>query len=122
MTDNRWAALEQHQPQSLVNLFASDVHRVGKMTVEDMGLRFDLSKTHLDDAALSHFAKLGEDMQLDAAKASLFSGAAINVTEGRAAEHPAERGLGDPESVAYARALQQRMRGLVEAIAVSHDG
>jgi glucose-6-phosphate isomerase len=116
MTDNRWTALEQHQPQSLVNLFASDAHRVEKMTVQQAGLRFDLSKTHLDDPALSHFVTLAQDMQLDAAKAALFSGAAINVTEGRAAEHLAERGMGDPESVGYARALQQRMRGLVEAI------
>ncbi|MEY3634900.1 MAG: glucose-6-phosphate isomerase [Pseudomonadota bacterium] len=116
MTDNRWAALEQHQPQPLVNLFETDAHRVTKMTVEDIGLRFDLSKTHLDDAALDHFAKLAEEMQLDASKAALFSGVSINVTEGRAAEHPAERGMGDAESVAYARALQKRMRGLVEAI------
>jgi len=116
MTDNRWTALEQHQPQSLNDLFASDVNRVSKMTVEQAGLRFDLSKTHLDESTLGQFAKLAEDMQLDAAKAALFSGAAINVTEGRAAEHLAERGMGDPESVASARALQQRMRGLVEAI------
>lgn len=116
MTDNRWTALEQHQPQSLVNLFASDAHRVEKMTVQQAGLRFDLSKTHLDDPALSHFVTLAQDTQLDAAKAALFSGAAINVTEGRAAEHLAERGMGNPESVGYARALQQRMRGLVEAI------
>ena len=116
MTENRWTALEQHQPHSLLDLFASDPDRVRKMTMEQSGLRFDLSKTHLDDAALGHFVKLAADMQLDTAKAALFSGAAINVTEGRAAEHSAERGMGDADSVAYAHALQQRMRGLVEAI------
>ena len=100
MTDNLWTALEQHQPQSLVDLFASDTDRVSKMTIEQMGLRFDLSKTHLDDAALGHFARLADDMQLHAVKTALFSGAAINVTEGRAAEHAAERGTGDADSVA----------------------
>jgi glucose-6-phosphate isomerase len=116
MTENRWTALEQHQPHSLLDLFASDPDRVRKMTMEQSGLRFDLSKTHLDDAALGHFVALAADMQLDTAKAALFSGAAINVTEGRAAEHSAERGMGDADSVDYAHALQQRMRGLVEAI------
>lgn len=116
MTYNLWTALEQHQPQSLKHLFASDTNRVGKMTIEESGLRFDLSKTHLDDAALGHFVKLAQGMQLDAAKAALFSGAAINVTEKRAAEHTAERGTGDADAVSHARALQQRMRGLVEAI------
>ena len=116
MTENRWTALEQHQPHSLLDLFASDPDRVRKMTMEQSGLRFDLSKTHLDDAALGHFVKLAADMQLDTAKAALFSGAAINVTEGRAAEHSAERGTGDADSVAYAHALQQRMRGLVRPL------
>jgi glucose-6-phosphate isomerase len=46
----------------------------------------------------------------------LFTGAIVNLTEGRAAEHTAERGNGSAEAVANARGLQSRMRGLVEAI------
>ena len=116
MTDHSWAELEKQQKKSLVKLFASDPDRVAKMTIEQSGLRFDVSKTHLDDAMLSQFAKLAEDMHLGDAKSALFSGAAINITEGRAAEHAAERGNGDVQPVAHARALQERMRGLVEAI------
>ena len=116
MTDNLWTELEKHQPQSLVDLFASDSDRVNKMTIEQSGLRFDLSKTHLDKASLGLFENLADAMQLDAVKSALFEGAVVNVTEGRAAEHPAERGHGDAEAVAHARALQDRMRGLVEAI------
>ena len=116
MTDNLWIELEKHQPTSLIGLFASDNERVHKMTIHQSGLRFDLSKTHLDDAALGHFKKLADGMQLDATKAALFAGAVVNLTEGRAAEHPAERGQGDADAVAHARALQKRMRGLVEAI------
>ena len=89
MTDHSWAELEKQQEKSLVELFASDPNRVAKMTIEQSGLRIDLSKTHLDDAMLSQFAKLAEDMHLGDAKSALFSGAAINVTEGRAAEHAA---------------------------------
>ncbi|MFN3619672.1 glucose-6-phosphate isomerase [Sphingorhabdus sp.] len=116
MTDNLWTELERHQPKPLVELFASDDNRVDNMTIEQSGLRFDLSKTHLDEAALASFSKLSQNMQIDAAKTALFSGAVINVTEGRAAEHPAERGNGDADAVAHARALQDRMRSLVEAI------
>ncbi len=86
------------------------------MTIEQCGLRFDLSKTHLDDAVLDLFSGLSSHMNLDAMKTALFAGEVVNVTEGRAAEHPAERGSGDAEAVAHARALQLRMRGLVEAI------
>jgi glucose-6-phosphate isomerase len=46
----------------------------------------------------------------------MFAGQPVNVTEGRAAEHCAERGEGAPESVALARALHARMRGLIDAI------
>lgn len=116
MTDTPWTQLEKHQPQSLIDLFKSDKDRVEKMTIQLSGLRFDLSKTHLDSIVLGQFEKLAADMELDGLKAALFAGAAINVTEGRAAEHPAERGNGDANSVAHARALQDRMRGLVEAI------
>lgn len=122
MMDNLWTELEKHQPKSLVDLFAAEIDRVGKLTIEQSGLRFDLSKTHLDDAALGNFAKLAQGMQLDAAKAALFSGAVINVTEGRAAEHTAERGNGNAEAVTHARALQDRMRGLVEAIDAGYMG
>jgi len=116
MTDHSWAELQKQQSKTLIELFTSDPERVGKMTIQQSGLRFDLSKTHLDEATLSGFAELADDMHLGDAKSALFSGAAINVTEGRAAEHTAERGNGDAQAVAHARALQERMRGLVEAI------
>lgn len=116
MKHNHWIELEKHQSKSLVGLFGSDQERVGKLTIKQCGLHFDLSKTHLDDAALDQFSGLATDMNLDAKKTALFAGEAVNVTEGRAAEHAAERGSGDAEAVAHARALQQRMRGLVEAI------
>ena len=116
MTDSQWAALDAHQPQPLSDLFNGDTGRVAALTIEQSGIRFDFSKTHLDDAALSAFAELSESMQLAEAREALFSGAVVNPTEGRAAEHTAERGNGSAEAVANARGLQARMRGLVEAI------
>ena len=58
MTDTPWTQLEKHQPQSLIDLFKSDKDRVEKMTIQLSGLRFDLSKTHLDSIVLGQFEKL----------------------------------------------------------------
>ena len=59
---------------------------------------------------------MDENVQLGAAKEALFSGAVVNPTEGRAAEHTAERGTGNPDAVAHARELHNRMRSLIDAI------
>lgn len=116
MSAKSWSELETYQARSLTELFAADAERVARLTIEQSAVRFDLSKTHLDDGLLDIFADMASGMQLDAAKTALFSGAVVNATEGRAAEHAAERGNGDAQAVAHARALQERMRGLVEAI------
>ena len=116
MTHSQWAKLEARQPKTLSELFAKDDNRVAALTIEQSGIRFDFSKTHLDHAALAEFAALSESTGLTEAREDLFNGAIVNATENRAAEHTAERGNGRAESVARARGLQERMRGLVEAI------
>jgi glucose-6-phosphate isomerase len=116
MTAGNWDKLANHRPQDLATLFDADAERVVKLTVEEAGLRFDLSKTHLNGGVLDDFAQIAEDAGLGKAKEALFSGAVVNPTEVRAAEHPAERGNGNADAVANARQLQTRMRGLVEAI------
>lgn len=116
MTASHWAALEAHQAKPLATLFEDDADRVNALTVEESAIRFDFSKTHLDPAMLETFSNLAVAANLTAAKEALFTGAVVNPTEGRAAEHTAERGNGNADSVAQARGLQARMRGLVEAI------
>ncbi|MEP7349056.1 MAG: glucose-6-phosphate isomerase [Sphingorhabdus sp.] len=116
MAEVDWRVLEQQVPATLQSIFAADPDRVTAMTVKLGGIRFDFSKTHLNAASLLAFADLSAAAGLNAAKEALFTGAIVNPTEGRAAEHAAERGNGNPDAVANARALQLRMRGLVEAI------
>jgi glucose-6-phosphate isomerase len=116
MTTQNWAAIDALETQPLSKLFDGDSERVAKLTIEQSGIRFDFSKTHLDDRARAAFADLAEAHGLAAAKDALFTGAVVNPTEGRAAEHVAERGNGNADAVANARGLQARMRGLVEAI------
>ncbi len=115
-TRSAWSAIENLHTPSLVALFAADPDRVATLTIEDCGIAFDFSKTHLDATAMAAFAGLADAAGLAAQREAMFGGQAINVTEGRAVEHCAERGEGVAESVQRAKALHQRMRGLIEVI------
>ena len=115
MTDE-WAAIEAVERRGLTALFRAEPDRLSRLAFDQSGIRFDLSKTHLDEKLLAGFAKLVEARNLARARDSLFAGEKVNVTEGRAAEHPAERGEGHAASVQRAAALHQRMRTLIDAI------
>jgi glucose-6-phosphate isomerase len=110
------AAVEPARTAGLGAIFEAEPDRLQRLVVEEAGIRFDFSKTHLGETALAAFARLAEAQDLDGAREALFSGAIVNPTEGRAAEHAAERGQGAPDSVARAKALHARMRALVDAV------
>ncbi|MGQ0659637.1 glucose-6-phosphate isomerase [Sphingosinicella sp.] len=114
--DRAWAAVEELEPAPLADLFAAEPDRLQRLVIEEAGLRFDFAKTHLSAANLPVFLALAEAAGFAERRDALYAGAEVNPTEGRAAEHPAERGEGAPESVARARALHQRMRTLIDAI------
>jgi glucose-6-phosphate isomerase len=114
--DDAWSALERTETQSLKALFAAEPDRVARLTVAEAGISFDFSKTHLSRPVLDAFLRLAEEADLAGAREALFAGRIVNPTEGRAAEHSAERGQGARESVARAGALHARMRALVDAI------
>jgi glucose-6-phosphate isomerase len=113
---DKWQAIRAVEPRKLKDLFAVDAARVERLTVEDCGIALDFSKTHLDEALLAAFATLAEQSGLAAKREAMFTGQIVNVTEGRAVEHCAERGEGAADSVQRAKALHQRMRGLIEVI------
>lgn len=101
---------------SLTQIFAQEPDRVSRMTIEQAGIRFDFSKTHLTAEMVTAYAELADKRGLKRAKDALFGGEIINVTEGRAAEHTAERGSGAPDSVSRAQQFHGRMRALIDAI------
>jgi len=111
-----WSAIQSLERASLTELFAADPARLATLSADVSGIHFDWSKTHLTGRAVEAFAGIAEAMGLAAKREALFAGAEINVTEGRAAEHSAERGEGAPESVARARHFHARMRALIDAI------
>ena len=124
MASAAWAGLKALPRHSLADLFAADPARLALLSQRlelpeaagGGGIRFDWSKTHLDAAHLAAFASLAEAVDFAGSRAALLSGAPINVTEGRAAEHTAQRGIGNEATVEVAAALHARMRGLVQAI------
>ncbi|HEX7751325.1 MAG TPA: glucose-6-phosphate isomerase [Novosphingobium sp.] len=115
-----WTHLEALPRPRLDALFAADADRLAKLAqrleLDDGAILFDWSKTHLDDAHLDAFTALAEAAGFDAARTALFSGEIVNPTEGRAAAHTAQRGVGSESAVEEAGALHARMRALVDGI------
>ncbi|PZU10976.1 glucose-6-phosphate isomerase [Sphingomonas sp.] len=109
-------AIDTANVPDLRTAFDRDPDRLERYVIRQGPIRFDWSKTHLTDELVQSFLALAGDMDFAARRDALFAGEPVNVTEGRAAEHPAERGEGRPESVARARAQHMRMRALIEAI------
>lgn len=117
-----WAALQTQPRRTLADLFADPARVDGLATTLDLPggpIRFDWSKTHLDAALIAGFENLARVTDFAGRRAALLSGEAVNTTEGRAAEHPAQRGMGKDTTVEEAAALHARHQALVEAI---HDG
>lgn len=111
-----WNQIERLEVPELRGVFADDPGRLDAMVLSEAGLRFDFAKTHLTGTSLALFLRLAEAVDFEVKRAAMFAGEPINVTEGRAVEHTAERGEGKAQSVDIARASQTRMRTLIDAI------
>ncbi|MCC6926090.1 glucose-6-phosphate isomerase [Novosphingobium sp.] len=120
--DACWQALKALPKAKLADLFA-DQGRLdswsSRLELPGGAVRFDWSKTHLDAAHGEAFLKLAEAAGFAQQRGAMFAGEPINVTEGRAVEHTALRGVGRESSTEEAFALHLRMKSLVEAI---HQG
>ena len=113
--DEAWAALAA-DTKTLAQLFGEEPDRLERLVLEESGLRFDFAKTHLSRGLIDGFLRLADSAGLAERRDAMFAGEIVNPTEGRAAEHAAERGEGAAESIARARGLNARMRTLVDAI------
>ena len=116
MTSDHWRKIRELPQVSLNQLFENNGNRVAELGFDKKGLYFDFSKTHLNSDVVQAFVELADDLELSAKTNALISGEPINVSEGRAAEHCAERGIGNPASVDNAHALHERMKSLIEII------
>ena len=116
LSEALWSAFTQAEITPIAQLFEQDPERTRRLSVEVAGIRFDLAKTHLAPALLDSAARLFEEGGMAEAQERLFTGQIVNPTEGRAAEHAAERGSGSAEAVQLAAERRHRMRSLIDAI------
>jgi glucose-6-phosphate isomerase len=115
--DDSWKALAAWQPDRIADLLGREGEdRLGQLVRHVADIRFDFAKTHLDSAALTALQAIADAGDYRGRRAALFAGEIANPTEGRAAEHCAERGEGAAESVHRALMLHARMRQLIDAI------
>ncbi|MEM7269362.1 MAG: glucose-6-phosphate isomerase, partial [Pseudomonadota bacterium] len=98
-----WGALEAEaarlRNRSLRQLFADDPERFGKFSVSAGDLLIDFSKEKLDEGAWSALFRLAEARGVAGRRDAMFTGEAINETEGRAVLHTALRGGGGPDVI-----------------------
>ncbi len=112
-----WDRIAARQRPALKAIFDIDPARLDRFTLNQGPIRFDWSKTHLTDELVDDFLALAGEPDFVGQRDALFAGEPVNNSEGRAAEHCAERGEGNVESVAHARMLHNRMRAMIDAIA-----
>ena len=90
-----WRALkddaEAARSRSILALFDAEPDRLDRLTVEAAGLTLDLSKQPWSSAGVDAAIALARASNVEAKRAELFGGAAINTSEDRAVLHPALR-------------------------------
>ncbi|SIT72267.1 glucose-6-phosphate isomerase [Ectothiorhodosinus mongolicus] len=90
-----WQALQTHAKTmhqiTLQDLFAHDEQRFDRFSLSLNGLLLDYSKNRITDETLQLLLNLAEATQLPQMREALFTGEAVNLTEGRAALHTALR-------------------------------
>lgn len=94
-TTAAWKKLSSHFEHTnqvhLKELFSKDTNRFNSFSLQFEDILFDYSKNRITTETLKLLTQLANDTQLKAAITSMFSGEAINETEGRAVLHTALR-------------------------------
>ncbi len=110
-------------PKHLKELFEEDGDRFNKYSITAGDILFDYSKNRINDTTKALLLQLAHECKLEDAIKAMFSGEAINETEGRAVLHTALRHQGtDPVQVDGAdvmpdvQAVLTKMRGFSEKV------
>lgn len=110
------------ESKSMRTLFAEDPQRFERFSLSLGDLVLDFSKHRVTDETLRLMAGLAEDAELDVKREAMFTGEAINNTEGRPVLHVALRGAkGDVFRVAGQNVMpdviaeREKMLGFAEA-------
>lgn len=127
-TDAAWTRLEEAgraaRGRSIAGLFDAEPDRLSRLAVEAAGLRLDLSKQPWSLAEFDAALDLARAAGVEAARARLFAGDTVNLSENRAAQHMALRApdgadfqaQGHPVS-AEVEATRRQVQAFAEAVA-----
>jgi len=90
-----WQALDEHYAdmagRHLRDLFAEDPERASRFSLQANDLFLDYSKNRITEETMRHLGALAEASGVENARAAMFSGEKINITEDRAVLHIALR-------------------------------
>ncbi len=112
----------------ILDQFSADPERLSRMSLEAAGLYLDLSKQGWSRAGFEAALDLARAAGVEARRAALFAGEAVNNTEGRAVLHPALRApvgadfhaLGEAVS-AEVEAVRDQMRDYATAVRAGQE-
>ncbi|WP_374274752.1 glucose-6-phosphate isomerase [Brevundimonas sp.] len=128
--DSAWTALdraaEAEGEATILDHFAADADRVGRLTLEAAGLTLDLSKQAFGRDGLDALLTLARAARVEERRAALFGGEAINATEGRAVLHPALRAADGADYAALdepvSREVEQTRRAVADYAEAVREG
>ena len=112
-----WNDLKSHaariEGRTLLSMF-DDAKRADGFAVETQSMRFDYSKTQIDESTRDDLLKLATQAGVAARRDAMFAGEKINETEGRAVLHTALRNLDGPSVIVDG---QDVIPGVLETLA-----
>lgn len=129
-TLNEWQELKSHfkeiQKISIKELFAQNNDRVQKLTFQESGYYFDLSKNLVNQNTMSLLVNLARKLNLEEEIDNMFSGAKINRTENRSVLHTALRNVNDAEHMVDGKNIlenvNQELQKMESFVASVHNG
>jgi glucose-6-phosphate isomerase len=104
------------QKVDIAGLFAAEPDRLARLSLGACGIHADLSRLALPLAGLDLLLDAAVAADLAGWRARLFDGGIVNPSEGRAATHMAERGMGPAAEVAVAAQAAGDAAHLADAI------
>lgn len=121
-----WRALaadaEAARSRRILALFEAEPDRLDRLTISAAGLTLDLSKQSWSADGVAAALDLARAVGVEAQRAALFSGAAINTSEDRAVQHPALRAPIGADFKAKGEPVSAEVEAVRAAIKAFADG
>ena len=125
-----WKQLLKHSEEAktwnMRQLFSEDGKRASNFSLQHGDIYFDFSKNLINSSTMQNLLTLAEQTDVKSAVKAMFSGEAINQTEGRSVLHIALRNFGKQpvksnrkDVMPDVKAVQQKMKSFCEAV---HSG